>query len=127
MGISVLLAKLIGIPFLLIGLGFLFDRAHYNKVAKEVVSSAGLYFMSGVIAIVVGLAIVLYHNVWVSSWEVLITLVGWASLIKGVVRLLLPQWGMGVLKSWLKNENLMTFFAVLILVFGAVLTYYGFY
>ena len=99
MGTSVLLAKLIGLPILVVGLGFLFDKEHFKKVMKEVVTSPGLYYMSGMMALIVGLVIVLYHNVWEGTWEIAITVIGWFALVKGVVRLLLPRWGMGIVQS----------------------------
>jgi uncharacterized protein YjeT (DUF2065 family) len=34
-----------------------------------------------------------FHNIWIADWRILITLIGWLSVIKGVVRLLFPQAG----------------------------------
>ena len=51
---------------------------------------------AGVFALIVGLAIVLGHNVWSGgAAPAIVTLVGWASLVKGLLILFLP--GPGVL------------------------------
>ena len=34
---------------------------------------------------------VLVHNVWVADWRIVITLLAWLTLIKGIVRLNLPH------------------------------------
>jgi uncharacterized membrane protein HdeD (DUF308 family) len=44
-------------------------------------------YLSGVLLFVAGLAIVRVHNVWVSNWAVLVTLVGWFFLLLGLVRM----------------------------------------
>jgi hypothetical protein len=46
-----------------------------------------------------GLAIVLTHNVWAASWQVLITLIGWTILLRCAARNVAP----GVVKSYAKN------------------------
>ena len=44
-------------------------------------------YLSGVLMFVGGLAIVRAHNTWRRDWTVLITLVGWATLLLGLVRM----------------------------------------
>ena len=50
---------------------------------SEFLASPALIFLSGVITLPAGLAIVLTHNVWVADWRVLITLLGWLAIIGG--------------------------------------------
>ena len=44
-------------------------------------------YLSGLLMFVAGLAIVRWHNVWRRDWTVLVTLVGWALLVLGTVRM----------------------------------------
>ncbi len=44
-------------------------------------------YVSGTLMFIGGLAIVRAHNYWVRDWTVLITLVGWAGLFLGLVRM----------------------------------------
>ncbi|MGD0908193.1 MAG: hypothetical protein ABSA96_11470 [Candidatus Acidiferrales bacterium] len=44
-------------------------------------------YLSGVLFFLGGLAIVRAHNQWVRNWKVLITLLGWFSLVLGLVRM----------------------------------------
>ena len=44
-------------------------------------------YISGVLFFVAGLAIIRAHNLWIRSWPVLITLMGWLFLVLGLVRM----------------------------------------
>jgi hypothetical protein len=37
-----------------------------------------------------GLAIVYFHNRWTVSWPVLVTVMGWLSLVVGLLRMVFP-------------------------------------
>ena len=88
---SIFLAKLIGPFFAIVGLSVLVNASAFRGIAKEFLSSPALIFLSGILTLPVGLAIVLAHNVWVANWPVLITIAGWLGVITGVVRTMAPQ------------------------------------
>jgi hypothetical protein len=91
MSTSIFLARIIGPVLLAIGLGLLVNRAMFQRLAKEFLDSPALVFMSGLIAMPVGIAIILVHNVWVADWPVMITIFGWLSAIGGFARIVAPQ------------------------------------
>jgi hypothetical protein len=39
-----------------------------------------------------GVAIVLFHNVWEWSFALIITLFGWANIVKAIIPLWFPNW-----------------------------------
>ncbi len=43
------------------------------------------------IAIIVGLLNILYHNVWEPNWKLIITLIGWISLLIGLALFVFPK------------------------------------
>src|SRR5262245_5112479 len=88
---SIFLAKLIG-PVLIVAMISLFlNTAGFRTMVQEFMRSAPLIYLSGILAMTAGLAIVLSHNVWVANWPVLITLLGWLALIGGAVRIAVPE------------------------------------
>src|SRR3954451_7254736 len=89
---SVLLARLIGPVMLVIGVAVLVNQHEFRDMAEEFLASRALLFLSGLLIMPVGVAIVLTHNVWSADWRVLITLFGWLNAIGGAVRLLAPDW-----------------------------------
>jgi len=42
-------------------------------------------------AILIGLTTVLLHNIWEANWKLIITIFGWISLIKGIIRFTFPK------------------------------------
>lgn len=123
---SIVLARLLGPLFLIAGLGLLLNRAHYRKMLEHFLTDAALYYFSGALALTVGIAIVLFHNVWVADWRLVITLVGWLSVLKGVVRLLFPQAGQKAAAKLLSPGALLGF-GILAVVLGAWLSVTGYY
>ena len=92
---SLFLARLLGPLLLLPGIGLLINPRVFRTIATEVVGKVTLVYLFGLTDLAAGLAIVLTHNVWVASWRVLITLVGWLMLIRGAARILATDWVMG--------------------------------
>ena len=77
---SVLLATLVGPMMLVLGLFVTFNPARIRRIGREFLDSEALIFLSGVITLPVGLAIVVTHNVWAADWRGLITLIGWIAI-----------------------------------------------
>jgi hypothetical protein len=123
---SIFLAKLLGPILALAGLAMLLNRKELGALAQEFLRSRGLFFLLGLIDFSVGLAIVLTHNVWVADWRVIITLLGWLLLVRGVVRTLVPEQVKPYGVKLLKNENAMIGSVAVVLVLGLVLSYFGY-
>ena len=75
---SIFLAALIGPVMLVAATGMLLNPASHRAMSLAFLDSPPLIYLSGVLAMIAGLAIVLYHNVWAADWRVIITLFGWA-------------------------------------------------
>jgi hypothetical protein len=91
---SVFLARLIGPVMLVVGLAVFANQRAFRDMAEEFLASPALLFLSGLLIMPMGLAIVLTHNIWTADWRVLVTLFGWLNTIGGAVRLLAPAWVM---------------------------------
>lgn len=113
------LAAIIGPLFLVVGLGSLLNPDHYRKMLSAFLEDAELYYFSGALALVIGLAMVLYHNIWVADWRVAITIIGWMSLIKGAVRILFPTAGTRVAASFATSNQPIILSAFLLLGLGS--------
>ena len=87
---SIFLAKLVGPVMLVMGLFVTLNPARMRLIGREFLDSDALIFISGVITLPVGLAIVVTHNVWAADWRALITLIGWIAVLAGIARLALP-------------------------------------
>src|ERR1700710_2435858 len=100
---SVFLARLIGPVMLVVGLAVFANQRAFRDMAEEFLASPALLFLSGLLIMPTGLAIVLTHNIWAADWRVLITLFGWLNAIGGAVRLLAPAWVMRTGRAMLRR------------------------
>ncbi len=124
---SFFLARLLGPILLVPGLGLLSNPGGFRTMAAEVLGSLTLIYLFGVIDFAGGLAIVLTHNVWIASWHVLITLIGWLLLLRGAARILIPD----TIKSYaattlIPNNQFYLVSGVVLVILGLVLCYFGY-
>ena len=91
MQLSKLIAKIASVIYLSASVGAFFGADHYRKIADDLFSNAGLTYLAGFITVIIGLLIVTYHNRWTKNWTVLITILGWLALVKGIFLITFPQ------------------------------------
>jgi hypothetical protein len=74
---SFFLAKLMGPTFVVIALGMLFNLDMYESMTAEALLPGVLFYLSGLLSLLAGLAIVNLHNKWQLDGRVIITVQGW--------------------------------------------------
>jgi uncharacterized membrane protein len=126
MDASTLIARFLGPMMLVAGIALLANRRKMLEVFREMVESPGLIFIAGVMALMVGVALVTFHNVWVADWRVFITVYGWLALLAGVVRMAFPDVAIGMGKRMMENRIVLIVAAVLNVLIGGFLSYMGF-
>jgi len=124
MEVSILVAQVYGLICVALGLGLLINGAYYKKVFNALLKDSGYMFFGGIMALVVGFLIVSSHNVWVKDWTVLVTIIGWIALLKGITLFLAPKFLVDLSRPMLKNMKLV---GVGVLVLGLVMGYFGFF
>jgi hypothetical protein len=91
MGLSILIARIISVVYVSAALGAIVSANQYRRLADDLFSNAGLTYVTGLLTVLMGILIVHYHNTWTRNWPVLITVVGWLALLKGVAIIVVPQ------------------------------------
>ncbi len=88
------IARLMGPVLLAIGIGMVVgivtEGDAYLALMKEFLGSRALIFLTGVLTLVAGLAIVNAHSLWVPDWRLVVTMLGWLFIVRGAVALVLP-------------------------------------
>ncbi len=120
---SILVAQILALVYVVLGLGMLINGAYYKKAFDELLKNPGFMLLGGMMALVVGFLIVSNHNVWVQDWTVLVTIIGWLALLKGVLIFLAPKFLIKLSASILKKTNLIGLCAIIL---GLVFGYFGF-
>ena len=83
---TVFLGRLLGLYLIAIAVAMLASRRRALATLDEMARSGPWMLFSGMVATAAGLAIVLGHNVWTGgALAVVVTLFGWAALLKGGV------------------------------------------
>ena len=121
------IAQILGPLYLVATLGWLFNRAFYRRMISEFSQNHAVLYMSGIFAFVFGVVILTLHNSWTANWQVLITLIGWAGLIKGLTILVFPQAMIRYGQAFATNKVLFTLTFLLAFLIGLVLTWYGYF
>lgn len=127
MELSIFLAKVLGLYMTVLSIGLLMNAKKLRSNLIDFMDSPPLLLVSGVVALMVGLLIVISHNLWVPDWRVLITIIGWLALTKGLVLIMFPQSTVNISKKWLQNNMLYYTTMVIDLLLGIYLTYIGFF
>jgi hypothetical protein len=91
MSLSILIARILSVIYLSAGLGAFISADHFRRLPDDLFRNAGLAYVTGFMAVILGLLIVHYHKTWTKGWPVLITLIGWVALLKGVAIIVAPQ------------------------------------
>lgn len=88
-------------------------------------NSPALMYFGGATAFVVGFFLIFFHNLWNTPQEIIITLIGWIAVLKGIFILVAPE----------SIEKIMGFFSrpiivlptgIFVLIFGLVMGYFGY-
>ncbi len=121
---SVFLAKVMGLYLLIVHAAVLLKRKQFAGLAKEFDANPAIVFLSGLFALILGLLIVVSHNVWTADWRAIITVIGWLAVAKGVIRILFPE---KLATLAIDSSSLKWTLAVIVLLgLGICLTYIGF-
>ena len=126
MDVTLFLAQIMGVYFVVVGVGALLNPARMKGAMQEAKRSYLLPYFDGAIALVVGLLIVLNHNVWDGLLETLVSLVGWIAVVEGVLMMLLPQKTISGMMEAMMGAQMARLMGVVATVVGLYFVYNGF-
>ncbi|MBV8792621.1 MAG: hypothetical protein JO205_06250 [Pseudolabrys sp.] len=120
------IARLAGPVFCVIALGVLANLNVYREVAAQFIATPYLIYLTGVLVLTAGLAILNAHPHWTRDWRSLVTLVGWLLTIGGVWRVFAPNLVHFVGLAALANTGFLVGAGIVFLLLGGFLTYKGY-
>lgn len=126
MDISLFLAKALGLYLTIVSITMLINAANVRNVIKEIMNSPALFFLSAILALIMGILLVLSHNIWGANWRVIVTLTGWLALFKGVTNTLFPQVGYKIAAWFIARESYYFITTCITLFLGVLLLFCGF-
>jgi len=123
---TMIIAKILGPMFLIIGVGITGNMKYYQRVMEDFIKNAALMYVGGVMALLFGFIILSFHNTWRPNLSVIITIIGWLSLIKGVVLIVAPNAMARIADSYRAKTPLMIVHMILVFVIGILLSIVGY-
>ncbi len=89
MEISIFFARLWGSYFVIFGALFIITGQLGKTI--EMTDDKSFVISTGYITLLMGLVTVILHNLWVADWRVAITILGWSTVIKGIMKIGFPE------------------------------------
>lgn len=102
MDLSIFLAQLFGLYFIIAGTVILFRRKSLIPVVVEFGHDRALILVIALMELIGGLAIAIAHPMWTTDWQGLITLIGWWMIAESVLYLTMPYTG---IRRWIRMFN----------------------
>ena len=122
MDLSIFLGQVISIYLIVMGLGLFINKEEMLKAVREFAGANASLVFYGAIVLIMGLMMVLSHNVWDGTWRVIVTLVGWSATTKGAMAMLLPK-ALKSMSSACVRTSMVSLVGVLVLALGIYLAF----
>jgi hypothetical protein len=125
---TIFLSRLIGLYCIVIALSMMTRRQATVETVTSLLQNPSLMLIVGIITLAAGLAVVLTHNIWSGgALVIVVTVVGWITLIKSLFFLFLPpEMEAGLFLGQLHYRQLFYLYTAISLVLGVCLAYGGF-
>ncbi len=125
---TLFLSRLLGLYCMICALAMIVRKQTIVGMVTTLLDDPTAMFLLGLFTMVAGLAMILAHNIWTGRpLAAIVTLVGWLTLIKGLLFMFLPpQVEAGFYLNALHYQQLFYLYAAILLLLGAYLAYAGF-
>jgi hypothetical protein len=110
---------------LVLGLSYLFQADTWIRLSRDALANSHRYYTLFLLLLIVGLIVINGHNMWEMDWNVAITFIGWAMVIKSAIFLIAPglmapiaKWlEFGFIRNWIRIAGLV------LTILGSILVY----
>ncbi|MHA6287357.1 hypothetical protein [Maricaulis sp. CAU 1757] len=109
-----------GLYALAVGLGMLVDPDRMERLLAELRQLAVAGFIAGILTLGIGVAMLGLAGPGPGLDAIVVRVLGWAALIKGLVLLVHPGWLLGFSNRFMASERMVRAWSVVTLVMGAL-------
>lgn len=117
--------QLAGILLTVIGLAWVIKPKLLAETIQDFAESRGVFLLTGLLTMIAGYLLIVFHNVWNSDITVIITILGWVAFLKGLFIVIVPATTLN-LYGTLSKTKYFTVMPWLVLIVGIVGLYLGF-
>jgi len=117
--------QILGLVYFAAGLGMLINPEFFKKMLEKLTDCPLAIYLGAVLALIVGYLLITFYNVWRLDWVLIITVIGWFALLKGLFILIFPKaalkFASKVGEKWISAKG------IIVAILGAVLIILGFF
>ncbi|MDP1624921.1 MAG: hypothetical protein Q8L64_04080 [bacterium] len=119
-------AQIWGPILVAVALGFFFSRKYYITIYRDLEKESFAVLFFGMVAMAAGIVHIMGHNVWGNLSQVVVSLLGWGLLVKGIICVTFP--GLADRSGdWAIHAKVVPAAGVIALVIGAYLSWVGYF
>jgi hypothetical protein len=123
---SLFLARVIGLFSVISTTAILIRYKESRILEDEAARNPALIYFSGFAFLILGALLVVSHSVWTFDWRLVVTIIGWLVLLKGVGRIFFPTAVRRMIEKKRRDRRLFLGEVVVLLLVGLYLLYYSF-
>lgn len=127
MMITLFLAEVLGWYCVMVSLLMFFRHEQVRLAASEVMAHRGLFFVLSIFTFILGLIMVISHNIWVMGWPVVVTLMSWLILIGAIWRLVSLDTARQMGQSFINHSVRIKVLGAILLLIGVFLLLHVYY
>jgi hypothetical protein len=120
---TIIIAQILGIFFVVTGLAMLANSKGVGHAIEASAQDRGTLFVWGILALLIGAIVVVLNNMWTSGLPLLVTILGWLAIVKGVFILILPNAAASLYRKFNKS-GILVFCGLVVFVLGLILLYW---
>jgi len=119
MDITNTLVQFWGIFLMVFGLSMIVNKRGTAAALQEMFKNQGFLWLVGFVTLTLGVVLVALNNIWTPGMTLLITILGWAVLIKGMFILFFPNVAVMFYRKFV-TESLLILYGVIALIAGLI-------
>ncbi|PWY57610.1 hypothetical protein DGG96_00485 [Legionella qingyii] len=123
---SKFLSKVLGIYLILVSFAMFLNLEQFTIYVQDLLKNAPLMLVLGFWTLILGVLMVVSHNIWQCNWRLLITIICWVVLLKGASMIFYPHYIDYATFLFMQNKNIAYSAAGFELILGIILSYLGF-
>lgn len=124
MDFSIFYAKFLGFYFVIVAISMIINPIGMRAFIVDALQNKSFVMLAGIMSLLFGLLIVLTHNIWI-GWPIIITIIGYLSIIRGIIRLYFPDWFANRASSVTQGKSYYLA-SLIVFILGIVLLYLGY-
>ena len=113
------LLHVFGLMYLVFGLGMVLKPGAVKAGIDDLLKSSSAMFVVGFMSLFIGALIVTWHNTWNGLNEIIVSAIGWAAVLKGLMYVAFPDKLKGMASKLYQTEKCIRVWGVIVLAIGA--------